>query len=133
MEYYRYNSEGFYIGVTGTQPNDDLWTYTPYVNSFIAPKWNGEKWIESGVFDANVFKSQLSDAFDAKFETYWKAKGYTDMFDLLSHAANPESIYNSEALSLLQWSQVNWEVAITGINEQSNIETIIKNLQPHNN
>lgn len=88
--------------------------------------------IQQPQWDKEYFILQLSVSFDLKFETYWKAKGYIDMFDLLSHAANPESIYNSEALSLLQWSQVNWEVAITGINEQSNIETIINNLPPYN-
>lgn len=88
--------------------------------------------IEQPQWNIELFKNQLSAAFDAKFETYWIAKDYTDMFDLLSHAANSESIYNSEALSLLQWSQENWEVAITGINEQSNIETIINNLPPYN-
>ena len=88
--------------------------------------------IQQPQWDKEYFILQLSVSFDSKFETYWKAKGYIDMFDLLSHAANPESIYNSEALSLLQWSQVNWEIAITGINEQSNIETIINNLPPYN-
>lgn len=88
--------------------------------------------IQQPQWDKEYFILQLSVSFDLKFETYWKAKGYIDMFDLLSHAANPESIYNSEALSLLQWSQVNWEVAITGINEQSNIETIINNLPLYN-
>lgn len=88
--------------------------------------------IEQPQWDKEYFILQLSVSFDLKFETYWRAKDYTDMFDLLSHAANSESIYNSEALSLLQWSQVNWEVAITGINEQSNIETIINNLPPYN-
>ena len=88
--------------------------------------------IQQPQWDKEYFILQLSVSFDLKFETYWKAKGYIDMFDLLSHAANPESIYNSEALNLLQWSQVNWEVAITGINEQSNIETIINNLPLYN-
>lgn len=131
MEYYRYNSEGFYIGVTGTQPNDDFWTATPYTDSFITPKWNGQTWVESGVFDANLFISQLSRAFDAKFETYWRTKGYTDVFDLLSHTANPESVYHTEALSLIQWSHDEWEAAIADIDENSNIEEIVNGLEPY--
>ena len=73
----------------------------------------------------------LSDAFDAKFETYWKAKGYTDIGDLLSHAANPESVYHSEALSLVQWSHDEWEAAISDLDEASNIEEIINGLEPY--
>lgn len=88
--------------------------------------------VEESQWDKDFFILQLSQAFDLKFAEYWRAKGYIDTYDLLSHAANPESIYNAEALSLLQWSQVNWEVAITGINENSNIETIINNLPPYN-
>jgi len=79
-------------------------------------------------FNAEKFKQNLSVAFDAKFETYWKAKGYTDLSDLLSHAANPDSVYNTEALSLLQWSHSSWEIAVNGLDENSNIETIINSL-----
>jgi len=73
----------------------------------------------------------LSDAFDAKFETYWKAKGYTDLNDLNSHAANTNSVYNTEALSLIQWSHDEWEAAIADIEEQSNIEEIINGLESY--
>ena len=74
---------------------------------------------------------KLSVAFDAKFETYWKAKGYTDISDLLSHAANPESVYHSEALSLVQWSHNEWEAAIADLDENSNIQEIINGLEPY--
>lgn len=79
-------------------------------------------------FDLADFLNRLSTAFDLKFETYWRAKGYTDIFDLLSHAANPESVYNAEALSLLQWSHSSWQIAVTDLDENSNIETIINSL-----
>lgn len=76
-------------------------------------------------------KKKLSQAFDAKFETYWKAKGYTDINDLLSHAANAESVFYSEALSLIQWSHDEWEAAVADIDETSNIEDIINSLTPY--
>jgi len=85
------------------------------------PKWNAE-----------AFKKQLSDVFDAKFETYCSAKGYIDMFDLLSHGANPYSQYHLEALSLLNWWHTEWNDITQNINEQSNIEDIINNLNPYN-
>lgn len=74
---------------------------------------------------------KLSVAFDAKFEMYWKAKGYTDTSDLLSHAANTNSVYHSEALSLVQWSHNEWEAAIADLDEASNIEEIINGLEPY--
>jgi hypothetical protein len=80
------------------------------------------------VFDIESFTNELSTAFDAKFETYWKAKGYSDINDLLSHAANPDSVCHAEALSLIQWSHNEWEAAIADINENTNIEEIINNL-----
>ena len=82
------------------------------------------------MWDLDNFTTQLSSAFDAKFETYWSAKGYTDISDLLSHAANHNSVYHTEALSLIQWSHNEWEAAIADIDEQSNIEEIINSLQP---
>ena len=130
MDYYTYDIDGNFKGVTETEPIAVLWTKTPYIASFVAPKWDGEKWYESGVFDTAFFIAQLSSAFDAKFETYWMAKGYTDTTDLLSHAANHNSVYHAEALSLIQWSHDEWEAAIADIDENSNIEEIIDSLQP---
>ena len=75
------------------------------------------------------FLSDLSLAFDAKFEEYWKAKRYFDLNDLNSHAANHNSVYHAEALSLIQWSHDEWEAAIADIDEQSNIQEIINSLQ----
>jgi len=71
----------------------------------------------------------LSDAFDAKFESYWKEKGYSDLHDLNSHVANPNSQHHTEALALIQWSHEQWELAVANIDEQSNIQEIINSLQ----
>lgn len=76
-------------------------------------------------------KSLLIDAFDAKFKEYWSAKGYSDFDDLNSHIANKQSPYHFEALSLIQWSHRQWEVAIYELDEQSNIEEIINGLEPY--
>lgn len=77
-------------------------------------------------------KKKLSDAFDKRFEAEWKGKGYPDLNDLLSHAANPNSVYHSEALSLVQWSHNEWEAAVADLDENSNIEDIINNLPIYN-
>lgn len=81
------------------------------------------------MWDLDNFTTQLSSAFDAKFETYWKEKGYENLTDLVSHEANPNSPHYTEALSLIQWAHEQWEVAITNINENSNIEEIINSLE----
>lgn len=72
----------------------------------------------------------LSDAFDAKFEAYWRAKGYSDLHDLNSHAANHNSLYHEEALMLIEWSHEQRELAVANIDVQSNIQEIINSLQP---
>ncbi len=77
-------------------------------------------------------KKKLSDAFDKRFESEWKGKGYSDLNDLLSHAANPNSVYHSEALTLVQWSHNEWEAAVADLDENSNIEDIINNLPIYN-
>jgi hypothetical protein len=84
-------------------------------------------------WDLNNFIKELSLAFDIKFETYWKEKGYENLTDLVSHEANPNSPHYTEALSLIQWAHEQWEVAITNINENSNIEKIINSLAPYQN
>jgi hypothetical protein len=72
---------------------------------------------------------KLSEAFEAKFETYWKSKGYSDLSDLNGHSIDISSIYNQEALSLIRWSNRNWEIAVSGLNENSNIQEIINGLE----
>jgi len=100
---------------------------------FFETKEEHEEFLSAlNVWSEQSFIAQLSTAFDAKFETKWKAKGYTDMSDLLSHAANQYSPYNLEALSLLNWWHTEWQEATQGINEQSNIEEILNNLEPYN-
>ena len=82
-------------------------------------------------FNIELFTQELSAAFDAKFAIYWRAKGYVDLSDLLSHAANPNSVYHAEALSLIQWSHDEWEAAIADIDESSNIDEIINGLETY--
>ena len=82
-------------------------------------------------FNIELFTQELSAAFDAKFTNYWRAKGYVDLSDLLSHAANPNSVYHAEALSLIQWSHDEWEAAIAYIDESSSIDEIINGLETY--
>jgi len=81
-------------------------------------------------FNEQVFRQNLSLAFDAKFEKYWRGKGYTDMSDVISHAANPISLYHAEAMALIEWSHSAWETIV--VSEESIIEDIIQNLPPFN-
>lgn len=60
---------------------------------------------------------------------YWKEKGYSDLHDLNSHVANPNSQHHTEALALIQWSHEQWELAVANIDVQSNIQEIINSLQ----
>lgn len=79
-------------------------------------------------FSIESFTQELVSAFDAKFEAYWKAKGYSDLSDLNSHSVDTKSIHHQEALSLIRWSNSSWEIAVSGLNENSNIDEIINNL-----
>ena len=45
MNYHRYNAENKYIGVTETEPNDNLWTFNEPEN-LIIPIWNLTEWNE---------------------------------------------------------------------------------------
>lgn len=85
------------------------------------------------MWDLDNFTTQLSSAFDAKFETYWKEKGYFDLHDLNNHSVDTQSKYHTEALSLIRWANNAWEDAISDINEQSNIQEIINSLAPYQN
>ncbi len=83
-------------------------------------------------WDRKFSLSMLSLHFDEKFKTYWSEKGYENLTDLISHEANPNSIYHAEALSLVQWSHEQWEIAAAQLNENSDIEQIINSLQEYN-
>ena len=103
-------------------------------DSWGVKEFNGDELVNAFMIYEEPIKwltKKLSEAFDAKFETYWKAKGYSDLSDLLSHAANPDSVYHSEALSLVQWSHDEWEAAISDLDEASNIEEIINGLETY--
>lgn len=82
------------------------------------------------VFNEGLFRQELSEAFDAKFETYWRDKGYTDLSDVISHATNPISRYHAEAMGLIEWWHSAWETIV--ISEESVIEDIIQNLPSFN-
>lgn len=47
MNYYRYNENFEYIGVTETEPQDNLWTNIPYVDAFYKPMFINDIWVES--------------------------------------------------------------------------------------
>jgi len=46
MTYYRYNTDFYFIGLTGAEPADSLWTNIEYVDSFIKPMFINGSWIE---------------------------------------------------------------------------------------
>jgi len=46
MNYYRYNENFEYIGITDTEPTDPLWTNINYVGSFIKPTFINNLWVE---------------------------------------------------------------------------------------
>lgn len=83
-------------------------------------------------WDENLSLSILSYHFDEKFKMYWSAKGYESLTDLISHEANPNSIYHAEALSLVDWSHKAWEEVVSKLEEESDIEQIINSLQEYN-
>ncbi len=47
MEYFLINTDGSCGGNTGTEPNNNNWTLTPYLGGLIKEFWNGSEWIES--------------------------------------------------------------------------------------
>ena len=46
MDYHIYNENFEYLGTTGVQPSNSLWTNIGYTESFIKPTWNGTQWEE---------------------------------------------------------------------------------------
>lgn len=46
MDYHIYNENFEYLGTTGVQPSNSLWTNIGYTESFIKPTWNGVQWEE---------------------------------------------------------------------------------------
>ena len=46
MNYFKYNENFEYIGITETEPNDSFWTNIECTEPFVKPTWNGTQWIE---------------------------------------------------------------------------------------
>ena len=46
MTYYRYNEDFYFIGITGAEPTDNLWTNIPYSELFVKPKFVNNVWTE---------------------------------------------------------------------------------------
>lgn len=80
-------------------------------------------------WDRKFSLSMLSLHFDEKFKTYWSAKGYENLTDLISHESNDTSPHHQEALQLVRWWHDTWELISSDLNEQSDIEQIINSLQ----
>jgi hypothetical protein len=72
MNFHRYNEENKYIGVTETEPNDDLWTFKE-PTGLISPIWNEAEWNE-GVTPEElevINKSKKQSCYIELLETDW--------------------------------------------------------------
>lgn len=67
MNYYRYNKENKFIGITETEPLDSLWT-TIEPPLFIKPTYNGTTWIEGEVLteEEKILQSRRNQALQIK-------------------------------------------------------------------
>ena len=54
MVYNRYNEDFYFIGITETEPNDNLWTNVPYSEFFVKPKFVNNVWTEGATPDELV-------------------------------------------------------------------------------
>lgn len=129
MNYYRYNENFEFIGVTETKPKDNLWTNEPYVDSFEQPKWDGEKWIESAPFDLKKYAEKINELHNALFEKMYKAKNYLTIGEISLWVTDAE--YGAEAQSLMAWWRNSCKLVETHIenaDENSNAEEFIKSL-----
>jgi len=59
MEYILINSDLTCGGITGTEPNHNNWTLTPYLGGFVKEQWNGLTWVE-GATEAEIAEYQKS-------------------------------------------------------------------------
>lgn len=129
MEYYTFDKDGNYTGVTETEPKSINWTAKPYLDSFEQPKWDGEKWVESASWDKEVYAKKVNELFNEKFRELYKSKGYEDRPDVLLNCNHP--IHEIEAKELCAWWAVNWEIAAKHLetaDENSDAEEFIKSL-----
>jgi len=77
MKYYKYNENFEFIGFTGVEPIDSLWTNIPYIESFIKPKFNINLWIEGAtpeeLAEAVIEKNKQKDlaCYNELLKTDW--------------------------------------------------------------
>jgi len=77
MTYYRYNTDFYFIGLTGTQPTDNLWTNVPYVETFVKPKFIGNVWAEGAtpveLAEAKIEENKQKDlaCYNELLKTDW--------------------------------------------------------------
>lgn len=101
MEYYTYSETAKYKGVTETEPDNLLWTLTPYVDSFEDPEWDGEKWIEAAEFNIQTYSEKINELHNALFEQMYKAKNYLTIGEISLWITDLE--YGEEAANLILW------------------------------
>ena len=72
MNFHRYNTENKYIGVTETEPNDNLWTFEEPVN-LISPIWNETEWNEGATVEDldEINKSKKQSCYIELLQTDW--------------------------------------------------------------
>jgi len=51
MVYNRYNEDFYFIGLTETEPNDNLWTNVQYNEFFVKPKFVNNVWAEGATLE----------------------------------------------------------------------------------
>jgi len=129
MEYYTFDKDGNYTGVTETKPKSINWTAKPYVDSFEQPKWDGKKWIESAPFDIVAYSKKVNELHNLLFEKMYKAKNYLTIGEISIWVTDAE--FGAEAQSLMAWWRNSCKLVETHIenaDENSNAEEFIKSL-----
>jgi len=77
MNYYRYNENFEYTGVTETEPTDSLWTNKDYTDSFIKPMFINGSWIEGAsieeLAEAKIEENKQKDfaCYNELLKTDW--------------------------------------------------------------
>ena len=101
MNFHRYNTENKYIGVTETEPEDELWTLEQPIN-LIFPIWNETEWNEGATQEDLdiIIKSNKQSCYIELLETDWyfirKAEtGIEVPSEILQQRAEIRAKYNS--------------------------------------
>ena len=101
MNFYRYNTENKYIGVTETEPEDELWTLEQPTN-LISPIWNETEWNEGATQEDLdiIIQSNKQSCYIELLETDWyfirKAEtGIEVPIEILQQRAEIRAKYNS--------------------------------------